>query len=44
MTQEQTIRFRKSVENKRLELVSEIRAQTSRIVIVDGDHDPIDQV
>jgi DnaK suppressor protein len=44
MTQEQINRFKHTIENKRRELVSEIRAQTSRIVIVDGDHDPIDQV
>jgi DnaK suppressor protein len=44
VTQEQTIRFKKTMANKRRELVTEIRAQTIQIVIIDGDHDPIDQV
>jgi DnaK suppressor protein len=44
VTQEQTIRFKKTMEIKRRELVSDIHAQTSRIVIVEGEHDPIDQV
>jgi DnaK suppressor protein len=42
--QEQTVRFKKTIEHKRRELIGEIRAQTSRIVIVGGEHDPIDQV
>jgi DnaK suppressor protein len=44
MTKEQTIRFKKTIEIKRRELVVEIRSQASQIVIVEGDHDPIDQV
>jgi len=44
VTQEQTIRFKKAMEIKRRELVREIRAQTSGIVIVESEHDPIDQV
>ena len=44
VTQEETIRFKKTMEIKRRELVREIRAQTSGIVIVEIEHDPIDQV
>jgi DnaK suppressor protein len=44
MTQAQLIRFKKSIEKRRLELLTEIRSQTSQIVIGDSDHDPIDQV
>jgi DnaK suppressor protein len=44
MTQAQVIRFKKSIEKRRLELLTEIRSQTSQIVIGDSDHDPIDQV
>jgi DnaK suppressor protein len=44
VTQEQIVRFRKTMENKRRELVGDIRAQTGQIVIIGGDHDPIDQI
>ena len=44
MTQEETIRFKKTMEIKRRELVGDIHAQTSQIVIVESEHDPIDQV
>jgi DnaK suppressor protein len=44
MTQEQTIRFKRSIENRRRDLVSEINSQTRLIVIDDHEHDPIDQV
>jgi DnaK suppressor protein len=44
MTQAQTIRFKKAIENRRRELVSEIHLQTRQIVIAESEHDPIDQV
>ena len=44
MTQAQLIRFKKSIEKRRLELLTEIRSQTGQIVIGDSDHDPVDQV
>jgi len=44
MTQAQTIRFKKAIENRRRELVSEIHSQTRQIVIAESEHDPIDQV
>ena len=44
MTHEQTIRFRKTIENHRWELVKEIHSQTRQIVINENEHDPIDQV
>ena len=44
MTQAQTIRFKKAIENHRRELVSEIHSQTRQIVIAESEHDPIDQV
>ena len=44
MTQAQTIRFKKAIENHRRELVSEIHSQTRQIVIDESEHDPIDQV
>jgi DnaK suppressor protein len=44
MTQEQTIRFKKAIENRRRELVKEIHSQTRQIVINENEHDPIDQV
>ena len=44
MTPQQTIRFKRTIEIKRRELVGEIHEQTSRIVIVESEHDPMDQV
>src|ERR1700686_4945830 len=44
MTQAQTIRFKKAIENHRWELVREIHSQTRQIVIAESEHDPIDQV
>jgi DnaK suppressor protein len=44
MTQAQTIRFQKAIEQRRLELVGEINSQTRQIVIGESEHDPIDQV
>ena len=44
MTQAQTIRFKKAIENRRRELVSEIHSQTRQIVIAESEHDPIDQI
>jgi len=44
MTQTQTIRFKKTIENHRWELVGEIHSQTRQLVIDEIEHDPIDQV
>lgn len=44
MTQAQTIRFRKAIEDRRRELVRKIHSQRFQLVIDEGEHDPIDQV
>lgn len=44
MTQAQTIRFKRAIENRRRELESEIHSHTLQIVIAESEHDPIDHV
>ena len=44
ITQEQTLRFKTVIQNKRRELVCEIHAQAGAITITEDEHDPIDQL
>jgi DnaK suppressor protein len=44
VTQEQIVRFRAAIENKRRELVREMLAQAGAITINENEHDPIDQL
>lgn len=44
MTQPEMNRFKKAMEKKRRELVSEINADKSQLAIGESEHDPIDQV
>ncbi len=44
MTKTQMMHFKDTLELKRQELVREIRAHTRELAILEGGHDPIDQV
>jgi DnaK suppressor protein len=44
VTQEQMLRFKSVIENKRRELVREINAQAGAITINENEHDPVDQL
>ena len=44
MTTTQMMRFKATLEAKRMELVREIRAQTGELAIHEVGHDPIDQI
>jgi DnaK suppressor protein len=44
MTRAQAIRFQKVIENRRRELVTEIRSRTLQLVINENEHDPIDKI
>lgn len=44
VTQQQTLRFKAAIENKRRELVRSIHSQTGAITIDEGEHDPLDQL
>ena len=44
LTQEQTLRFKTVIQNKRRELVRAIHAQAGAITINESEHDPLDQL
>ena len=44
VTREQTLRYKTIIQNKRKELVREIRTQTGAITITESESDPLDQI